>query len=130
MTTQNIKIDSKGRLQIPNSFRESLGIKEGENIVAHLDDENGRIILFPIEQKSKRLTIRFGDEPGALAKTATILAKNKVDLVYTSSRSLKRGKEAEWEIIADFSNSDTEKLKQELKNENGLKSFKFSQIEK
>src|SRR3989338_6811161 len=102
---QNVKVDSKGRIIIPNSFRESLGIKMGENIEAYLDSENCRILLFPIEKKTSKLIVEFGDVPGSLAKVAAILARNKVDLVYTSSRSLKRRKEAEWEIIADFSNT-------------------------
>ena len=37
MPTQNIKVDSKGRIIIPNAFRETLGIKFGENIEAYLD---------------------------------------------------------------------------------------------
>ena len=130
MPTQNIKVDSKGRIIIPNSFRESLGIKAGENIEAHLDKENGRVILFPIEKATRKLVVLFGDVPGSLAKVATILARNKVDLVYTSSRSLKRRQEAEWEIIADFSNVNLEKLKTELRQEKGVKSFRFEKLQK
>jgi len=59
MTTQNIKVDSKGRMIIPNSFRGALGIKFGENIEAHLDKDNERIILFPIEKKTKKLVVLF-----------------------------------------------------------------------
>ncbi len=130
MTTQNIKVDSKGRIIIPNSFREALGIKFGENIEAHLDKENERILLFPIEKKTKKIVLAFGDEPGSLAKAAQILSKNNVDLVYTSSRSLKRGKEAEWEIIADFSKTDLEKLKADLKREKSIRSIRFKSLEK
>ncbi len=128
MTTQNVKVDSKGRVIIPNSFREALGIKPGENIVSHLDSENGRILLFPIEKKSMKLSVHFNDVPGALAKTASLLANAKVDLVYTSSRSLKRGKEAEWEIIADFSKANLSTLKSKLKSEKSVKSFKFERF--
>jgi AbrB family looped-hinge helix DNA binding protein len=130
MLVQNVKVDSKGRIIIPNSFRETLGIKSGENIEALLDKENERIMLFPIEKKTQKLVIQFGDAPGSLAKAAALLAKNKVDLVYTASRSLKRKKEAEWEIIADFSNTDVAKLKKELKNENGIKHFRFEKLQK
>ena len=130
MTTQNVKVDSKGRIIVPNSFRESLGIKPGENIEAHLDKENDRIILFPIEKATRKLTVLFGDVPGSLAKVATILARNNVDLVYTSSRSLKRKQEAEWEIIADFSKVDFDGLKSDLKKEKGVKSFRFENLQK
>ncbi len=130
MTTQNIKVDSKGRIIIPNSFREALGIKYGENIEAHLDKENERILLFPIEKKTKKIVLLFGDEPGSLAKAAQILSKNNVDLVYTASRSLKRRKEAEWEIIADFSKTNLEKLKSDLKKEKSIKSTRFESLKK
>lgn len=130
MNAQNIKVDSKGRIIIPNSFRESLGIKFGENIEAYLDRENERIILFPIEKKTKKIVLLFGDVPGSLAKAAKILSKNNVDLVYTSSRSLKRRKEAEWEVIADFSKTSMEKLKADLRKEKGIKSFRLETFKK
>ena len=84
MSAQNLKVDSKGRVIIPNSFRETLGIKNGENIIAQLEKDNGRLILVPIQEKTKRLILRFGDAHGTLANAAHILASNNVDLVYTS----------------------------------------------
>jgi AbrB family looped-hinge helix DNA binding protein len=128
MTTRNVKVDSKGRVIIPNYFREALGIKFGENIVAHLDKANERVLLFPLEKKSMKLMIRFNDVPGALARAAVILARGKVDLIYTSSRSLKRGREAEWEVIADFSESDLANLKKNLGAEKAIKSFRFERL--
>ena len=130
MSTQNTRLDSKGRIIIPNSFREELGLKAGENIVASLDRENGRIILFPIDKKAKKLVMRFEDEPGTLAAAAEILAKNNVDLIYTFSRSLKRGKEAEWEIIADFSKCSMDKLKSALKAQGKIRSYRVVSAEK
>jgi len=53
-----------------------------------------------------------------------------VDLVYTSSRSLKRKQEAEWEIIADFSSVDMERLKTDLRKEKGVKSFRVENLQK
>src|SRR3989344_1464347 len=125
MPTQNVKLDSKGRVIIPNSFREVLGIKEGENLVAELDKVNERIILFPIEKKAKRLMIMLADEPGSLSKAAIVLARNKVDLIYSASRSISRKKEAEWEVVADFSNVNMQKLQADLKKEPAVKGFKF-----
>lgn len=130
VATQNVKIDSKGRVIIPNSFREGLGIKAGENIEAQLDKENERIILFPIQKATKKLVISFSDLPGSLAKAAAVLARNNVDLVHTSSRSLKRGQEAEWAVIADFSKVELEKLKAELRKEKGVKGFRFERLQK
>lgn len=130
MLAQNIKVDSKGRIIIPNYFRKTLGIKSGENIEILLDKENERIVLFPIEKKTQKIVLKFGDVPGSLSRVAAILAKNKVDLVYTASRSLKRKKEAEWEIIADFSNTDMANLRKDLKNEKEIKSFKFEKLQK
>lgn len=130
MTTQNVKVDSKGRVIVPNSFREALGIKAGENIEAQLDKENERIILFPIQKATKKLVITFGDLPGSLARVAAILARNRVDLVHTASRSLKRGQEAEWAVIADFSKAETGRLKAELRAERGVKGFRFESLQK
>jgi len=128
MNTQNSKIDSKGRMVIPNSFRESLGIKTGENIVIELDKENERIILFPLERKVKKILIYLSDKPGSLAKAAEILRKNKVDLVFTESRSVKRKKEALWVVVADFSKTNLQKLKKELEKEKLILKIKFEKM--
>ena len=47
--------------------------------------------------------ITLTDAPGALAKVAGILARNTVDLLSSESRTLRRGRSAEWIIIADIS---------------------------
>lgn len=128
MNSQNVKLDSKGRVIIPNSFREILGIKVGENIVAQLDKENERLILLPIEKKTKKIQVFIGDNPGSLSKVAVILAKNNVDLIYSESRSLKRKKEAVWDIVADLSKTDLKKLQSDLKREKAVKRFKFGSL--
>ncbi|PIN98876.1 MAG: hypothetical protein COT90_02140 [Candidatus Diapherotrites archaeon CG10_big_fil_rev_8_21_14_0_10_31_34] len=128
MNTQNSKIDSKGRIVIPNSFRESLGIKKGEKIIAELDKENERIILFPLERKVKKMHIFLSDNPGSLAKAAEVLRKNKVDLVFTESRSTKRGKEALWSVVADFSKVNLAKVKKDLEKEKLILKATFAKV--
>ncbi len=128
MNTQNSKIDSKGRIVIPNSFREALGIKKGEKIIAELDKENERIVLFPLERKVKKMHIFLSDKAGSLAKAAEILRKNKVDLVFTESRSTKRGKEALWNVVADFSKANLGKVKKELEKEKLILKAKFAKV--
>ncbi len=114
MNTQTVKVDEKGRVIVPNAFRESLGLKIGENIIMELDKENERIILFPLQKNVKKMEIKLLDKPGALAQAAQILAKNHVDLVFTESRSTKRGKEAIWTVVGDFSNCSMDRLRKEL----------------
>ncbi len=101
-----IRLDTRGRLVIPNEFRETLDLKEGDNILLSLDSKTSTIIISPVYGKPKdliQIEIEFGDTPGCLAKIATKLAKLKIDLIMTESKSYQRGKKARWEIIADIS---------------------------
>ena len=43
--------------------------------------------------------------PGSLAEMAAYLAENKIDLLSSQSRTLRRGKSAEWFLIVDTSKS-------------------------
>ncbi len=98
---ERVKIDSRGRIVLPQHFREFLGLKENDSAYATLDEQNHRLLISPAAEKGLvHIELLFGDEPGALAKTATILAKLKVDLVSTESHSVLRGKQAVWRIIA------------------------------
>ena len=101
-----IRLDTRGRLVIPNEFRETLNLKEGDEVLMSLDTKTDTLIISPIYGEPKdlvRMEIEFGDTPGCLAKIAKKIAEMKIDLVMTESKSSQRGKKARWDIIADIS---------------------------
>ncbi len=102
-----IKLDTRGRLVIPNEFRETLNLKEGDEVLISLDQNTDTLIISPIYGKKINLVkieLEFGDTPGCLAKIANKIADLKIDLIMTESKSSQRGKQARWDIIADISN--------------------------
>ena len=101
-----IKLDTRGRLVIPNEFRETLDLKQGDNILLSLDSKTNTMTISPIYGESKdlvKIEIEFGDTPGCLAKIAKKIADMKIDLIMTESKSSQRGAKARWDIIADIS---------------------------
>ena len=101
-----IRLDTRGRLVIPNEFRETLDLKEGDEVLLSLDSKTNTLIISPTYGKQSdlvKIEIEFGDTPGALAKIAGLIAQLKIDLVMTESKSFQRGKKARWNIIADVS---------------------------
>ena len=128
-----IKLDTRGRLVIPNEFRESLDLKEGDNVLVSLDPKTNTISISPIygEQNDLvKMEIEFGDTPGGLAKIATKLAELNVDLLMTESKSYERGAKARWDIVADISKSDfsIQQLKEELIKTNFVEQASITQI--
>lgn len=114
-----IKLDTRGRLVIPNEFRESLDLKEGDNVLISLNSKSNIVTISPIygeENNLIKIEIEFGDTPGCLAKIATKLAELNVDLIMTESKSFDRGTKARWDIVADISKSNftIKQLKEEL----------------
>ena len=100
-----IRLDTRGRLVIPTEFRETLDLKEGDEVLMSLDAKTNTLIISPIYGNADNLVkieIEFDDKPGSLAKLAETLAKINVDLVMTESKSFQRGKKARWYIIADI----------------------------
>lgn len=101
-----IRLDTRGRLVLPNEFREKLNLKEGDEILISLDSKTDTLIISPIYGKPSdlvKIEIEFGDTPGCLAKIAKKIADIKIDLIMTESKSSQRGKRARWDIIADIS---------------------------
>ena len=101
-----IKLDTRGRLVIPNEFRETLNLKEGDEVLISLDQNTDTLTISPIYGKRINLVkieLEFGDTPGCLAKIANKIADMKIDLIMTESKSSQRGKQARWDIIADIS---------------------------
>ena len=104
--TEIVKVDSRGRITMPSTIREAIRLSEGMYVmlIADLDKKELRIAPFADpEAKLVELSITFSDIPGALAKAASILADQGVDLLSSESRTLRRGKSAEWVIVADVS---------------------------
>ncbi len=114
-----IRLDTRGRLVIPTEYRETLDLKEGDEILLSLDKKTNTLIISPIYADHKdliQIQLDFGDTPGCLAKIAAELAALRVDLVMTESKSYQRGTKARWDIIADISKStlSIEEIKKKL----------------
>jgi AbrB family looped-hinge helix DNA binding protein len=100
-----IRLDTRGRLVIPTEFRETLDLKEGDQVLMSLDAKTSTLVISPIygsAEKLVKIDIEFDDKPGSLAKLAETLAKINIDLVMTESKSYQRGKKARWTIVADI----------------------------
>jgi AbrB family looped-hinge helix DNA binding protein len=114
-----VRLDTRGRLVIPNEFRESLDLKEGDEVLLSLDIKTNTLVISPTFGNQKdlvRLELIFGDTPGCLAKIAQKLSDLKIDLIMTESKSFQRGKKARWDIIADISKCqyNTSEIQQKL----------------
>ena len=104
--TEIVRVDSRGRITMPSTIRDAIKLSEGMYVmlIADLDKKEIRIAPFADpEAKLVEVNITFSDAPGALAKAASILANQDVDLLSSESRTLRRGKSAEWIAIADVS---------------------------
>lgn len=120
------KIDSRGRIILPSSVRDNVGLLRGMHVLLVADLEKKEVHITPFadpEAKLVEFTIDLPDVAGALAHVASILAKNRADLLSTESRTLLRGKAAEWHAIADVSKCSCklQELKQRLENSPSVK---------
>ena len=128
--TEIVRVDSRGRITMPSSIREAVRLSEGMYVmlVANLDKKEIRIAPFADpEAELVELSITFFDIPGALAKAASILADKGVDLLSSESRTLRRGKSAEWIVIADVSRCKCTltELEQKIVAEGNAEEVKF-----
>jgi AbrB family looped-hinge helix DNA binding protein len=128
--TEIVRIDSRGRVTMPSSIRDAVSLSEGMYVmlIADLDDKQIRIVPFADpEAKLVEFHVTFADAPGALAKVASVLARQGVDLLSSESRTLRRGESAEWIVVADVSKCKCKLEELELKavEEGAAKEVKF-----
>lgn len=120
-----VKIDSKGRMIIPFHIRDYLGLKEGTELIV---TNNGRkeLKIFPLLENTTQVEVTLYDKPGALAKILETVSQNKADILMSTSKTIERGKVAEWAAILDTSESKgTPKLLKDLNNLDVIKKVKF-----
>jgi AbrB family looped-hinge helix DNA binding protein len=128
-----IRLDTRGRLVIPNEFRETLDLKEGDEVLMSLDTKTNTLVISPIYGKADNLVkidIEFDDQPGSLAKLAETLAKINIDLIMTESKSFQRGTKARWYIIADITKCPygLNEIKKTLLQNNTVESASITKI--
>lgn len=126
--TELVQVDTKGRITVPKSIREAVGVTEGMYVLLIVDVDSRQMTVVPFADPSARLVqfkMSIADIPGSLAKAAKILADSKVDLLATESRTLQRGKSAEWLVIADVSRCTypLSKIKEKILKEGAAKSL-------
>ena len=124
-----MKMDSKGRLLIPVHIRKQLDTSEGTEVMLISDDETNEIKIIPlIKDKNAELKFLLTGIPDSLAMVANMLANHNINILMSESRTLIRGKMAEWNVIVDTSstnNGNLERLKDELKTSRFIKNIEI-----
>ncbi len=128
-----VKIDERGRLLIPSSFREVLNLKEGSSVLAILDDKKETITVIPfayIGEEIASIRIEMSDSPGTLSRILKLLADNGVDLIKSESIAAQRGRMATWTALVETSKSkkSVSQLKTLLLNEKVAKSVDIEKV--
>lgn len=128
--TEVVRVDSRGRVTMPSSVRDAVKLSEGMYVILVADLDKREVRIVPFADPEARLVefqISFADLPGALAKVANTLAKQRVDLLSSESRTLRRGESAEWVVVADVSKCkcDLRELKQKVVEAGAAKEVKF-----
>jgi len=119
--TALVKVDSKGRVTIPQPIRDALGIESGMLVALIADIDKGEILLSPILSRSGKLyifEIEFRDIAGSLARIMSVFANAKADILASKCASIIRGSTAGCTVIVDFSqaNKTPEEVARELES--------------
>lgn len=104
--TSLAKVDSKGRVTIPQAVRESLDIEPGMLVVILADLDKREILVSPIPASSTsvyELEVELQDRPGALAMLTQRLAEHGVDIIATRCAAIARGETGSCTVIVDMS---------------------------
>lgn len=92
-----------------------MGLKEGtELIVSH--NEKKELKIFPLLNGTARLDIIMSDAPGSLAAMLKAISSNSADILMSTSKTIERGRLAEWSAIIDTSScKNVKKMENDLK---------------
>ena len=118
--TSLVRVDSKGRVTIPQTIREALGIDVGMTMVVIADIDRREIVLAPVSSDVSKLyefVVDIADVTGALAKLTSKLAELGIDIITSKCASIVRAEIASCTIICDISkakNADIERIRREL----------------
>jgi len=99
-----ISIDNRGRIVLPLVTRKNLGITTDSQLMLVSDSETKEIRITPLgiskEEKPIKFRITMIDEPGSLAKIATIFGDFGISLMWGESIIIEKSKTAIWTVIS------------------------------
>jgi prephenate dehydratase len=81
------------------------------HVMLHAEPAKRRIWISPFASKDKRLVkfkVILTDTPGSLAKAATCLGEENINLLASEARMIKSGESAQWVVVADVTNCKKE----------------------
>lgn len=110
-----VKVDSKGRIIVPFHIRDYLGLREGTEMLV-INNEKRELRILPLLENASEVSVIMDDVPGALSAVLEVVSKNSVDIITSLSKTLEKGKTAQWEAIIDIAKcKDIKKLESELR---------------
>jgi len=120
--TDTVRVNEKGEIKVPDEIRDQIGIIEGMHVLLRANLDRREIIIVPFSTAEADLVefkITLSDTSGALAKCATFLSNNNINLVASESKSIQSGEIAEWIVVADISkcNANVRELCKKLVDE-------------
>lgn len=128
-----VKIDKQGRMVIPRSIREELGLT-GERRVLLIGDVDNKVIrilpyAFP-GVEAVEVRFRLDNNPGVLSKILALLAEYRINITYDVGHPVGDGLQAEWYGVVDISNCrhSISKVKQMLDGMPGVRVLKFEKF--
>jgi AbrB family looped-hinge helix DNA binding protein len=132
MRNTNIaRLDSKGRILIPSHIRKFLNVDEGTEVVILPDSEKSEARILPLlRDKTAEFRITMADSPGSLALIADMLARYNINVLMSKTRSIVKGKTAEWDLIVDTSacNGKIERMRNNMLDSNLIKNMEILRV--
>ncbi len=108
MKSSNITcFDSKGRLLIPSHIRKFMRVEGGTEVVIIPEDDKRQMRVIPlVNGKTAEIRLLLDDTPGSLARAARLLSESGLDIIISESRTMAKGRLAEWDVMVDISECD------------------------
>lgn len=76
-TSNEVLVDTQGRLVIPAALRKALDLKPGDRLVARKDGDS--LVLEPRKAVVKRLQARFGHIPPEVSLADELISERRVE---------------------------------------------------
>ena len=116
-----ISIDNRGRIVLPLVTRKNLGITTDSQLMLVSDSETKEIRITPVgiskEDKPIKFRITIVDEPGSLAKIASIFGDFGISLMWGESIIIEKSKKAIWTLLSPTPENITMEFIQGIMNE-------------